>query len=99
MLNSAEGVAVDTSKVQSVMDWPTPRSVRALHGFLGLARYYRKFIQNYVLIAAPLTCLLKKQTFSWSTEAYHAFDALKQSSCGWPSVAITGFFATVHGRL
>lgn len=74
---SAEGVAMDESKVRTVMDWPTPRTVRALRGFLGLAGYYCEFIKDYRLIAAPLTHILKKQAFSWSAEASQAFSALK----------------------
>jgi hypothetical protein len=76
---SAEGVAMDPQKVQGVMDWPTPRSVRALRGFLGLAGYYRKFIQNFGAIAAPLTKLLTKEGFGWSMEAEEAFVALKRA--------------------
>ena len=60
---SAEGVAMDRSKVDAVQAWPQPRSVRGLHGFLGLARYYRRFIQNYGAIAGPLTQLLKRDAF------------------------------------
>ncbi|CAH9144657.1 unnamed protein product, partial [Cuscuta epithymum] len=41
------GVEVDKTKIQAVMDWPTPSSITALRGFLGLAGYYRKFIQRY----------------------------------------------------
>lgn len=48
---TAKGVAMDPSKVEGVMDWLTPRSVRALHGFLGLAGYYRRFIKVYGAIA------------------------------------------------
>jgi hypothetical protein len=70
---------MDAQKVQGVVDWPTPRSVRALRGFLGLAGYYRKFIEDFGSIAALLTKLLKKEGFGWSQEADIAFSKLKHS--------------------
>ncbi|WVZ55867.1 hypothetical protein U9M48_006472 [Paspalum notatum var. saurae] len=72
---SEHGVVMDASKVQAVLDWPTPRSVRALRGFLGLAGYYRKFVKDFGAVAAPLTQLLKKEAFLWSTAATEAFRA------------------------
>ena len=50
---SAAGVAMDPAKVQAVADWPQPRSVRVVQGFLGLAGYYRKFVREFGTIAAP----------------------------------------------
>jgi hypothetical protein len=76
---NANGVGMDAQKVQGVVDWPTPRSVRALRGFLGLAGYYRKFIEDFGSIAAPLTKLLKKEGFGWSQEADIAFNKLKHT--------------------
>jgi len=73
---SAQGVAMDASKVQAILSWPQPKSVRAVRGFLGLAGYYRRFIKDYGLIAAPLTKLLKKEGFRWTEEAAAAFSAL-----------------------
>lgn len=60
---SSEGVAMDSAKVQAVANWPQPRSVRGRRGFLGLAGYYRRFINNFGAIAFPLTQLLKKDAF------------------------------------
>ncbi|XP_066384517.1 uncharacterized mitochondrial protein AtMg00860-like [Miscanthus floridulus] len=61
---SAVGVAMDPAKVQAIHDWLAPCSARAVRGFLGLAGYYRKFVHNFRVIAAPLTTLLKKEGFS-----------------------------------
>ena len=68
---------MEPAKVQAVADWPRPRSVRVVRGFLGLARYYRKFIKDYGTIAAPLTALLRMEGFSWGEEAETVFNALK----------------------
>jgi hypothetical protein len=70
---SEGSVAMDPDKVQAVVDWQTPKSVRTLRGFLSLAGYYRKFIRNFGSIAAPLTKLLKKEGYCWTNEADSAF--------------------------
>jgi hypothetical protein len=57
---SGNGISVDPSKVQEVMDWKPPTSVHRIHSFLGLAGYYRRFIPDFSRIAKPLTVLLKK---------------------------------------
>jgi len=70
---------MDNHKVNAILDWEPPKSVPALKFFLGLASYYRKFIKNFVKIAAPLTNLLKKSsiTYDWEEACDEAFETLK----------------------
>ena len=56
----SEGIVVDPSKVQEVMDWKAPTSVSEVRSFLGLDGYYRRFIHDFSKIAKPMTSLLQK---------------------------------------
>jgi hypothetical protein len=59
---SENGISVDPSKVQEVMDWKAPTTVHEVQCFLGLARYYRRFIPDFSKITKPMTSLLQKRT-------------------------------------
>jgi len=88
---SVGGVAMNTDKVAAVTSWPAPRSGRGLWGFLGLAGYYRKFIRDFGIIAAPLTRLLRKDAFTWDGEADVAFQALKGALSTGPVLQMPDF--------
>jgi hypothetical protein len=71
---SSEGISVDPSKVQEVLDWKPPRTVHKVRSFLGLAGYYCRFILNFSKIDKPITDLLKKEEkFVWNAERDEAF--------------------------
>lgn len=80
MVVSKDGLKVDETKVKVVRDWPTPTDVSSLRGFLGLSNYFRKFIQGYASLAAPLTKLTgSKQEWIWGPEQQEAFDGIKNA--------------------
>jgi hypothetical protein len=74
-----------------VESWYEPRSARALRGFLGLAGYYRKFIRDFDIIAAPLTRLLRRDAFAWDDDAAVAFRALKVALTTGPVLQMPDF--------
>jgi hypothetical protein len=76
---SKGGIAVDPGKVKDVLDLVVPQTVKEVRSFLGLAGYYRRFIENFSKIAKPLTSLLEKGVdFSWTDERQKAFEELKK---------------------
>jgi hypothetical protein len=88
---SAQGVCADPGKIQAMLDWPLPKTTKALRGFLGLPCYYRKFIKGYGKIVAPLTTLLRHNSFTWTDPAREAFQALKRVVSQAPVLALPNF--------
>jgi hypothetical protein len=75
---SAKGIALDPSKVKDILEWKPPATVHQVRSFLGLARYYRRFIPEFSKIVNPITGLLKNYTmFDWSSKCNEAFEQLK----------------------
>ena len=74
---SSEGISVDPSKVQEVMNWKPPTLVHQIRSFLGLAGYYRSFIPDFYRIDKPMMELLKKGVkFVWDDKCEEAFHTL-----------------------
>ena len=75
---SASGVSVDPEKVEAVMSWERLKSVFEICSFLGLAGYYKRFIEDFSRLAAPMTKLTRKEVkFEWNDSCERAFQKLK----------------------
>nr|GEX44302.1 hypothetical protein [Tanacetum cinerariifolium] len=69
-----EGIHVDPAKIESIKDWASPKTLTEIHQFLGLAGYYRRFIEGFSKITKPMTKLTQKNVkFDWSEKAKAAF--------------------------
>jgi hypothetical protein len=70
---------VDPKKVAEILDWKATKDVRGIKSFIGMAGYYRRFIEGFSKIARPMTALLaKKVGFKWTPECQESFDTLKK---------------------
>lgn len=77
---SKDGVRTDPQKVAAVADWPRPANVAEVRSYLGLCTYYRRFVQDFATIAAPLNRLTRKGVpFEWNEACQAAFDGLKRA--------------------
>jgi hypothetical protein len=82
-------IAVDPSKVTAVMEWEPPKNVGEIRSFLGLAGYYRRFIENFSKIAKPMTELLKKEKkFEWTEGCENSFQELKKRLVSAPVLCL-----------
>ena len=89
---SKDGVSTDPAKIEAVKNWPTPKNIREARGFLGLAGWYRVFIQSYAKIASPITATLKKtKVFLWTPASEEAFNLLKEALISAPTLALPDF--------
>jgi hypothetical protein len=89
---SRKGVSMQQHKVEAVSAWPRPKNVKDVRSFLGLANFYRRFVQGYAEIARPLTDLTKKAEdgeppFHWGLREYRAFNELKRRMASSPVLA------------
>ena len=76
---SKDGISVDPKKVEAVVEWERPTNVSEVRSFLGMAGYYRRFVEGFSLIAIPLTRLTQKRTkFEWTDDCEQSFQELKK---------------------
>ena len=73
------GIAVDPKNIRAIEDCPTPTSVTDIRSFFRLARYYRKFLENFLRISCPMTTLQKKENkFLWIDKCRESFQKVKE---------------------
>nr|GEX28675.1 hypothetical protein [Tanacetum cinerariifolium] len=88
MINS-KGIHVDPAKIKSIKDWTSPKSPTEICKFLGLAGYYRRFIEGFSKIAKSMTKLTQKNVkFDWAEKEEATFQLLKQKLCSAPILAL-----------
>jgi len=75
---SGDNIMMDPSKVDAITSWPVPKTLTETRSFLGFCNFYRRFLNDYALIARPLNDLMKKDTpFKWTENQQTAFEAIK----------------------
>ena len=83
-----EGIKMEEEKVKSVLDWPTPKCVKDVQKFLGLANYYCRFIESFASMARPLHDMVKKnRKWDWTEKQEKAFRELKERFTKEPVLA------------
>ncbi|KAI3510702.1 hypothetical protein L1887_17835 [Cichorium endivia] len=86
---NSKGIHVDPSKIDAIKNWETPKTPTEIRQFLGLAGYYRRFIENFSKIAKPLSTLTQKdKKFVWEDQQETAFQRLKQMLCQAPILSL-----------
>ena len=89
---SERGISASPEKVKAVREYPTPRSVKDVRSFLGLASFYRRLVQNFAEEAKPVTILTRKnREFTWGPEQQKAFQSMKDKLCATPVLAYPNF--------
>ncbi|GJU48093.1 putative reverse transcriptase domain-containing protein [Tanacetum coccineum] len=85
----SQGIHVDPAKIKSIKDWASPKTPTEIRQFLGLAGYYRRFIEGFSKISNSMTKLTQKGVkFEWGDKEEGAFQLLKQKLCSAPILAL-----------
>jgi hypothetical protein len=82
---------VHQEKIRAILDWSTPRNVIELRSFFGLCSYYRRFVQGFSQLGAPLTDLTKHGAFIWTEKSQKSFDHMKEVMGTCPMLALPDF--------
>eukprot|EP00253_Pinus_taeda_P023951 PITA_23951 len=84
-----DGITVDPEKIKAIMEWPVPKDVADVRSFMGLAGYYRRFVEGFSKVVFPITSLQKKGTvFHWTPSCQKSFEQLKHLLTTAPILSI-----------
>ncbi|XP_042466024.1 uncharacterized protein LOC122048535 [Zingiber officinale] len=99
---SSRGISVDPQKIEAITGWEQPKTVQEIRSFLGLAGYYRRFVEGFSSIALPLTRLTRKgEKFSWTESCEQSFQELKRRPVTAPVLVLPSawmdlYFSRMH---
>nr|KUM51077.1 hypothetical protein ABT39_MTgene923 [Picea glauca] len=94
---SGEGIAVDPGKIEAIMSWPAPKNAKEVRSFMGLAGYYRMFVEGFSQIASPITALQRTGVrFEWTKECEEAFIKLKHRLTSAPILRVPDMDKDFH---
>lgn len=86
---SGQGISVDPMKIQAIVSWKKPTTVTEIRSFLGPAGNYRRFIENFAHLSAPLTKLIRKGAkFQWNEQCNTIFEELKKRLISTPILVL-----------
>lgn len=87
----SQGLAPNPTKVKAILDWHDPATDTEVRSFHGLSYFYRRFLQNFSSIMAPITDCTKKRKFQWSSATNHAFEKIKCTMTEAPILCLPNF--------
>lgn len=93
---SSKGVEMDGDKINTIVEWERPRTVKSLRGFLGLTGHYQRFVRDYGKTTIPLTELVKKDGFTWNAEVEETWETLKKAMTKALVLSLPDFRQSFH---
>ena len=78
-------------KIRAILEWPSPKNITELKGFIGICTYYRKFVKGFSKLTSPLNDLTKKDAFKCDKEAENSFQKMQEVMSSFPILSLPDF--------